>query len=1092
MKKLLIGFLAVLLLVVGAVLVIPSLIDWNSYKVDIAERISAATGRAVTLDGDIDLALLPRPTLSVAGARLAGLPGAAEPDMARLRKLDVRVAFMPLLSGRIQVQSIALIEPVIALEVMRDGRRNWDFTPAGNAALSSNHLAEAVQLDKVTIENGTVIYRDASAAIHERVESVDAQIVAGSLVGPFQLQGSVLARGVPLAVELTAGRMGEGGALPVRVALRQPDAAGTLRFAGIVITGAEARVQGDLRAEGPDLRPATAAVLKAVGEPPTVELPGVLRQPFAFRTAVNASTRLVELNGIELQVGDTRGTGALKYLPAGAPSPGAIQGTAPGPATGAAAGPAQGELALTFNRFDLDSWAALGGDGVPAFRLPAGLAGKLTLNIDALNYRGNIVRQARLDAGLENGSMTLRRLSALLPGGADVAVTGTLTAERGLPVADVSVDANADNLRALLEWLGYSVDRVPADRLRKFSMTSRLTGRPGNFQFAGLDLRVDTSRMTGGVAYVDRGRPGFGARLEIDRLNLDAYAPDLTGVTDTGEIHVRPEGVARPDLAGWLEGFDANLNAEIGTLTVAGIPVQQAGFDGTLSNGALSVRQFRAADAAGVSGTVQGGIRKLKPLDDIDLSIDLKAGSLVPLNRAFPASWPAALPPADRLGEAALKGRVAGDPERLALDLTFAGGGGSVQAGGSLSQIATAPNYDIKVRATHPDAARLMQLFAPDWRPAGTLGAFDVYAEMAGSDSALSLSAIQGTAGPVSVQGEATIDLAGERAAIDARLQTGEIVIDQFLQASSRALVVPSLIQPALAAEGTLWSEAPISLDWLRAIDGKLALTSRAIVHGDRRLADPAVRARLEGGTLTVEQLDGGAFGGRIGLSGSLTAAPGAPPRVTARLAVVDADLARLRTGPAGVDLAEGVLNLDLDIDTVGTSPAALVAALGGTGRIVVREGTLSGMDLEGALAAVTGADKPKQALDQVARAMAGGESPFDRLAGTLTIDRGVVRSDDLAMTAPNADITGGGSASLTDWSLDLGLGVKLLADPELPAFGLTLAGPLDRPRRTLETGELAEVLESRAAESSRRKAADARPLPPGAVVVPVEPAPAR
>ena len=78
MKKLLIGFLAVLLLVVGAVLVIPSLIDWNSYKVDIAERISAATGRAVTLDGDIDLALLPRPTLSVAGARLAGLPGAAE------------------------------------------------------------------------------------------------------------------------------------------------------------------------------------------------------------------------------------------------------------------------------------------------------------------------------------------------------------------------------------------------------------------------------------------------------------------------------------------------------------------------------------------------------------------------------------------------------------------------------------------------------------------------------------------------------------------------------------------------------------------------------------------------------------------------------------------------------------------------------------------------------------------------------------------------------------------------------------------------------------------------------------------------------
>ncbi|WP_192499029.1 AsmA family protein [Skermanella pratensis] len=1076
MKKLLIGFLAVLLLVVGAVLVIPSLIDWNSYKVDIAERISAATGRAVTLDGDIDLALLPRPTLSVAGARLASLPGAVEPDMARLRKLDVRVAFMPLLSGRIQVQSIALIEPVIALEVMRDGRRNWEFTPTGNAALPSNRFAEAVQLDKVTIENGTVVYRDATAAIHERVESVDAQIVAGSLVGPFQVQGSVLARGVPLAVELTAGRMGEGGALPVRVALRQPDAAGTLRFAGIVITGAEARVQGDLRAEGPDLLPAASAALKAAGEPPSDELPGVLRQPFNLRTAVNASTRLVELNGIELQVGDTRGTGALKYLPAGASAQGSVQG------------PAQGELALTFNRFDLDSWAALGGEGAPAFRLPAGLQGKLTLNIDALSYRGNIVRQARMDAGLDKGSMTLRRLSALLPGGADVAVTGTLVAERGLPVVDVSVDANADNLRALLEWLGYSVDRVPADRLRKFSLTSRLIGRPDNFQFAGLDLRIDTSRMIGGIAYVDRGRPGFGARLEIDRLNLDAYAPDLTGVTDTGEVHVRPEGVARPDFAGWLEGFDANLNAEIGTLTLSGVPVQQAGFDGTLSNGSLSVRQFRAADAAGISGTVQGGIRKLKPLDDIDLSVDLRAGSLVPFSRAFPAAWPAALP-ADRLGEATLKGRVAGDPERLALDLTFAGGGGSVQAGGSLSQVATAPNYDLKVRATHPDAARLVQLFAPDWRPAGTLGAFDVYAEVAGSESALSLSAIQGMAGPVSVQGETTIDLAGERAVIDARLQTGEIVIDQFLQASSRALMVPSLIQPALAAEGALWSDAPLSLDWLRAADGKLALTSRAIVQGSRRLADPAVRARLEGGTLTVEQLDGSAFGGQVGLSGSLTAAPDTPPRVSAKLSVVDADLSRLRDGPAGVDVTDGILNLDLDLETTGVSPAALVAALGGSGRVVVREGTLSGIDLERALAAAAGADKPKQALDQLARAMAGGESPFDRLAGTVEVEQGVIRSGDLAVTAPNADVTGRGSASLTDRSIDLALDVKLVADPELPAFGLTLAGPLDRPRRSLDTGALAETLERRAAESSRRKAADARPLPPDSVIVPVEPA---
>ena len=79
----------------------------------------------------------------------------------------------------------------------------------------------------------------------------------------------------------------------------------------------------------------------------------------------------------------------------------------------------------------------MAGGQAPAFRLPSALQAKLTLGIDALSYRGNIVRQARLEAGLDKGVLTLRRLSALLPGGGDVALTGTVASERGLPVLDV-------------------------------------------------------------------------------------------------------------------------------------------------------------------------------------------------------------------------------------------------------------------------------------------------------------------------------------------------------------------------------------------------------------------------------------------------------------------------------------------------------------------------------------------------------------------------------------------------------------------------------------------------------------------------------
>ena len=95
--------------------------------------------------------------------------------------------------------------------------------------------------------------------------------------------------------------------------------------------------------------------------------------------------------------------------------------------------------------------------------------------------------------------------------------------------------------------------------------------------------------------------------------------------------------MAKPDLAGWLAGFDANLNADIGTLTVAGVPVQQAKLDGTLTNGTLAVRQFRTTDLAGIAGSVQGSVGKLQPLDDMELTVDLKAASLAQFYRTFPS-----------------------------------------------------------------------------------------------------------------------------------------------------------------------------------------------------------------------------------------------------------------------------------------------------------------------------------------------------------------------------------------------------------------------------------------------------------------------
>ena len=167
MRRVLIGLGVVAALLLAAVFVVPSLVDWNGYKPRIADAVREATGRDLVIEGDIGLSILPTPTLSVAGVRLRNLEGAASPDLVRLKALDVEVALRPLLTGTIEVKRLVLVEPFIALEELPDGRRSWDFTPPRQTAEVPDDEAEemafagpggaSVTLDDVRIEGGTLI-----------------------------------------------------------------------------------------------------------------------------------------------------------------------------------------------------------------------------------------------------------------------------------------------------------------------------------------------------------------------------------------------------------------------------------------------------------------------------------------------------------------------------------------------------------------------------------------------------------------------------------------------------------------------------------------------------------------------------------------------------------------------------------------------------------------------------------------------------------------------------------------------------------------------------------------------------------------------
>ena len=116
MRKALLILGGALVLLIAAVLIVPSFWDWNRYRPIIAEKVEAATGRRLAIDGDVRLVMLPAPSLSATRVRLANVAGFTDPELATLEELRIRLAFLPLLRGMVLSESVELVRPAIHLE----------------------------------------------------------------------------------------------------------------------------------------------------------------------------------------------------------------------------------------------------------------------------------------------------------------------------------------------------------------------------------------------------------------------------------------------------------------------------------------------------------------------------------------------------------------------------------------------------------------------------------------------------------------------------------------------------------------------------------------------------------------------------------------------------------------------------------------------------------------------------------------------------------------------------------------------------------------------------------------------------------------
>ncbi|MEJ2169155.1 MAG: AsmA family protein [Desulfobacterales bacterium] len=160
-KKTLIAAGVVVVVLFAALYAFFALYDFNNLKPLIAKRVKNATGRELTVAGNIKFEIGFRPILVAEDVSLANAAWGSVPQMIRVKRLEAQIAVLPLILGNFDFTRAVFVEPDVIVELNQEGISNFSFKAPGTQQRESAPSPPPLIFNNVLFEKGRFNYRDA-------------------------------------------------------------------------------------------------------------------------------------------------------------------------------------------------------------------------------------------------------------------------------------------------------------------------------------------------------------------------------------------------------------------------------------------------------------------------------------------------------------------------------------------------------------------------------------------------------------------------------------------------------------------------------------------------------------------------------------------------------------------------------------------------------------------------------------------------------------------------------------------------------------------------------------------------------------------
>lgn len=265
--------------------------------------------------------------------------------------------------------------------------------------------------------------------------------------------------------------------------------------------------------------------------------------------------------------------------------------------------------------------------------------------------------------------------------------------------------------------------------------------------------------------------------------------------------------------------------------------------------------------------------------------------------------------------------------------------------------------------------------------------------------------------------GAIRVKTGGVRPDINARLNIEKLDLNPYIPAES-AKPKGAGARPTKAAKDEGWSDEPIDMSGLKAVDANLRMSVGGILAKKIKIGKTRLGVVLKAGRLTANlnemRLYEGTGKAQIKVNGAARV-----PTIHQTLELSKVQALPLLKDAMDIDKVEGAANTKMTVTTRGRSQKQMVSALNGNGNVKFLNGAIRGVNLAAMARNVTTAFTESDGTQK---------TDFAELGGTYTIKNGIVTNNDLRMKSPFVRLEGKGTINLPNKTLRYRLSPKLVS----------------------------------------------------------------